>query len=61
MHEKRESLRVEEFFVIADFSENYSFVLQDEIQAFHWNNGSVTIHPFVCHYIKEGKLAKCNI
>lgn len=58
MHEKRESLREGEFFVIADFSENYSFVVQDEIQAFHWNNGSATIHPFVCHYIKEGKLTK---
>ncbi|KAL5491066.1 hypothetical protein EMCRGX_G016283 [Ephydatia muelleri] len=53
MHEKRESLREGEFFVITDFSENYSFVVQDEIQAFHWNNGSATIHPFVCHYIKE--------
>lgn len=30
--------------------------MQDEIQAFHWNNGSATIHPFVCHYIKDGKL-----
>ena len=26
------------FQVIADFSENYSFVLQDEAQEFHWNN-----------------------
>ena len=30
---------------MADFSENVSFVVQDEIQSFHWNNSSATIHP----------------
>ena len=36
--------------VIADFSENYSFILQDEIQGFHWNNAQATIHPFVIYH-----------
>ena len=34
---------------MADFSENFSFVVQDEIQSFDWNNSSATIHPFVCY------------
>ena len=38
------------FQVIADFSENYSFVLQDEAQGFHWNNSQATLHPFVVYY-----------
>jgi len=36
--------------VICNFSENYSFDLQDEGQGFLWNNAQVTIHPFEIHY-----------
>ena len=45
-----------EFLVTADFSENYSFVLQDAAQGFHWNNSQATIHPFVAYYMKSGEL-----
>jgi len=38
------------FIVIADFAENYSFVLQDAAQGFHWTNTQATIHPFVIYY-----------
>ena len=44
------------FQVIADFSENYSFVLQDEAQGFHWNNSQATLHPFVVYYTESSKL-----
>ena len=44
-------LRPQEFLVIGDFAENYSFVLQDAAQSFHWNNLQATLHPFVCQYI----------
>ena len=37
-----------------DFSENYSFVLQDAAQGFHWNNAQATIHPFVAYYVESG-------
>ena len=42
--------------VTADFSENYSFVLQDAAQGFHWNNSQATLHPFVAYYVDAGKL-----
>ncbi|XP_038055995.1 uncharacterized protein LOC119727986 [Patiria miniata] len=45
-----------EILVIADFAENYSFVVQDAAQSFHWNNLQATIHPFVCYFQQEGKL-----
>ena len=45
-----------QFVVIGDFSENYSFVLQDAAQGFHWNNSQATIHPFVAYYRQSGKL-----
>ena len=52
-----ESLKPGEFLVLADFSENYSFVIQDEVPAFHWNNSSATVHPFVCSNMEAGKLS----
>ena len=40
-----------------DFSENYSFVLQDEVQAFHWNKSQGTIYT-IAYYrqMEENKL-----
>lgn len=43
-------MKAGEFLVVGDFAENYSFVLQDAAQSFHWNNSQGTIHPFVCYY-----------
>lgn len=37
-----------------DFGENYSFVVQNATQGFHWNNRQATIFPFVAHFKKEG-------
>ena len=40
------------------FAENYSFVIQDAIQGYHWNNSQATLHPFVVYYREdEGQLA----
>ena len=50
------SLQVEEILVTVDFSENYSFILQDAAQGFHWNNSQATLHPFVAYYIDSGEL-----
>ena len=44
----------------ADFSENYSFVLQDAVQGFHWNNAQTTIHPFVVYYHDSDELCHIN-
>lgn len=46
----KNSLQDGEFLAILDFSENYSFVLQDEVQSHHWNVQQATIHPFVIYY-----------
>lgn len=51
--ECKENVQPENYIVIADFSENYSFVIQDSVQGVHWNNCQATIHPFVV-YFKEG-------
>ena len=40
--------------VLVDFAENYSFVVQDEVQGFHWNNLQATLHPIVIYYRENG-------
>ena len=30
-----------------DFAENDQYVLQDEIQSFHWKNSQCSIHPAI--------------
>ena len=52
----KSSLQPGEVLVTADFSENYSFVLQDAAQGFHWNNSQATIHPFVAYYLESGEV-----
>ena len=41
---------------MVDFAENFSFVVQDEIQAFHWNKLQATLHPIVMYYKQNGNL-----
>lgn len=39
-----------EVLVSCDFAENYSFIIQNAAQSFHYNNLQATIHPFVIYY-----------
>ena len=48
----KENLQSDQAIVILDFAENYSFVVQDEVQGFHWNNDQCSIHP-VAVYLKN--------
>lgn len=69
--ETKENLKPGELLVVLDFAENYSMVLQDEVQSFHWNNEMATVHPFVIYYLDEVKakiahqsfviISDCNI
>lgn len=38
-----------ECIVLLDFSEIYSFIVQDAIQGFHWENSQATVHPLVVY------------
>ena len=33
-----------------DFAENYSFIIQDAIQGFYWQNSQAMLHPFDVYY-----------
>ena len=41
---------------LGDFAENYQFVIQNEVQGFHWNNFQCTLHPVVTYYQENDKL-----
>ena len=63
VNEAKINLKRNEYLVFADFSESYSCVCQDAVQAFHWNKVQATIHPFVCYY-RDGSgniLSKCYL
>jgi hypothetical protein len=49
-NELKLALTTNEYRVVCDFAENYSFVAQDEVQPFHWNNASDTIHPYGIYF-----------
>ena len=42
-----------EVLVVGDFAENLTFVMQNEVQSYHWNNAQATIHPFVCYWLEN--------
>jgi hypothetical protein len=40
--------------VLVDFSENYSFFIQEEAQSFNWDNSQATVHPIVAYFNYKG-------
>jgi len=59
-------LQVGEILVTVDVSEDYSFILQDAAQRFHWNNSQATsMPPFCCllcwfRRATSSELCDCN-
>lgn len=41
-----------------DFAENYSFVVKNEVQGYHWTNNQLTIHPFYVQWCDDGETIK---
>ena len=48
--ETKSKLKEGEVVVLGDFADNYSFVIQDAVQGFHWNNDQAIIHSFVVYH-----------
>ena len=57
----KDELKDNEAIILLDFAENYSFVAQDVVQSFHWNNSQATLHPFVVYYKSKGELKHLNV
>ena len=57
MNYTKENILSSEVVVVCDFLK-ISFILQDEAQAFHWNQTHAAIYPFVIHFKKEDNKVK---
>jgi hypothetical protein len=53
-------LKPDEVIMLLDFAENYSFVVQDASQSFHWNNTQATLHPFVLYSVDGCGNLECS-
>ena len=47
---KKESLGANEVMVLGDFAENYQYLIQDEIQSYHWSKEYCTLYTLVIYY-----------
>ena len=57
----KEDLKESKVIVLVDFAENYKFLVQDEIQGYHWNKSQCTLHPAVVYTKKNGQLEDHSI
>ena len=42
--------------ILLDFAENYSLVMQDAVQGFHWENRQATLHPLVVYHASPNNI-----
>ena len=47
---RKENLDDTTVILLCDFAENFTFVIQDEIQSYHWTQNQATLHPIVMYY-----------
>ena len=47
---KKESLSANKVTLLRDFAENYQYLIQDEMQNFHWSKVYCKLHPLVIYY-----------
>ena len=55
-YDLKEELKENELIILLDFAENYTFIVQDDVQAYHWNNSQVTLHPIIVYNKESGIL-----
>ena len=59
---QKENLDKQTALILMDFSENFSFYIQDEAQGYHWTHNSCTVHPVGCYYKNNvGKLITTSL
>ena len=61
LKQQKENLGENDVIVLVDFAENYKFLVQDEIQGYHWNKTQCTLHPVVVYSKKDGVLVERSL
>ena len=60
LKEAKAMLNNETCILLTDFLENYSFLVQDEIQRFNWQNHQATLHPIAVYHNDHHVKLKCD-
>ena len=55
LNKLKENLKCSEVIILGDSAENFSFIVQGEIQGYHWNNQQCSLHPIVLYHCKENE------
>ena len=55
LNKLKENLKCGEATILEDYAENVSFIVEDEIQACHWNNQQCSLHLIILYYRKENE------
>ena len=61
LKQEKDHLSENEALILVDFAENYKFLVQDEIQGYHWNKTQCTVHPVVIYTKRDGILVDESI
>ena len=59
--ETKANLTEKQAVAVLDFAENYKFIVQDEIQSFHWNNKQCTLHPAAIYLKIDGEVQEFSM
>ena len=54
LNKLKENLKCGEVIILGDFPENFSFIVENEIQGYHWIQ-QCSLHPIVLYYRKENE------
>ena len=57
LKDRKETLETDSVLGLGDFAENYTFVVQDKMQSYHWKKSYCTVHPIVEYYKMENELS----
>ena len=50
LKQQKEELQEDSAIVICDFAENFQYVIQDEVQSYHWSKQYCTLHPISLYH-----------
>ena len=53
LKKQKEEIDEETCIILLDLAENYHFIVQDEVQEYHWKKEQCTLHPVVIYYLDQ--------
>ena len=58
LNQLKQNMDQSNIIILGNFAEYYAFVVQDEIQSYHWNTQQCSLHPLVIYYKDDNGVLK---